>query len=180
VNLVAFSQILCCAAPAPCGTPPDGSHSRLGLQLSRDLPATAVSAYANAVPLPRTAQDVDSTPAVASPKPQARPTSQPRAPVAKVAGHLQAQQHVLHPETAYTFVAPNWEPLIGRSRQHQRVEREVRGCQSCVGVAQVIQQNIRRSCKAWHTTHLLLTVYMPLDQAGPSYIALLKAQSVQH
>jgi hypothetical protein len=31
------------------------------------------------------------------------------------------------PRTAYTFMAPNWEPLVGRSHHHIRVEKEVSG-----------------------------------------------------
>jgi hypothetical protein len=84
-----------------------------------------MSAYAKAVSLPQTVRDSGLVPAVASPKPPAQAASHLRTPVAKTAGQQQAVQHVLHNETAYTFMAPNWEPLIGRSRQHQRVEKEV-------------------------------------------------------
>lgn len=131
---VLLLQVRCCAAPAPSGPPPEGSHNRLGLSRDLQLPATtAVSAYAKAAPLPHTVRDSGLIPAVASPKPQARPASQPRTPLAKLAGQQQVLQHVLHNETAYTFVAPNWEPLIGRSRQHQRVEKEVSAlcCVAC-------------------------------------------------
>lgn len=68
---------------------------------------TAAHAYASSLPLGRHAVDTPDTP---TPKKQ-MPAKQP--------------QQALHHETAYTFVAPNWEPLVGRSRQHQRVEKDV-------------------------------------------------------
>lgn len=63
---------------------------------------------------PSVAQSCPSEPALAAAHSPA--AAQPATP----------QQHTLQHSTAYTFVAPSWEPLVGRSKQHQRVEKEVR------------------------------------------------------
>lgn len=56
------------------------------------------------------------------------PQAAPQASSTAAPTYQQTQQDqppCLHHETAYSFVAPNWDPLVGRSRQHARVEKEV-------------------------------------------------------
>jgi len=81
----------------------------------------AAHAYAGAVPMSTVAGSGNA--AVALPQPQGRQKNQET-----LAGRpIQQQQHQqrIHHETAYTFVAPNWEPLVGPSRQHMRMEKDV-------------------------------------------------------
>jgi len=82
--------------------------------------STAAHAYARAVLLSTVAGRGNA--AVALPQPQGRQKNQET-----LAGRPIQQQHQqrIHHETAYTFVAPNWEPLVGRSRQHMRMEKDV-------------------------------------------------------
>jgi len=37
----------------------------------------------------------------------------------------QQRRHQVQFESAYTFQAPSWDPLVGCSRQHMRIEKHV-------------------------------------------------------
>lgn len=62
--------------------------------------------------------------------PHNRQLQQPSAPTSSAEG----QHHHHHGHTVksapYHLLAPNWDPLVGRSRQHLRVQKEVRCCVS--------------------------------------------------
>lgn len=75
-----------------------------------------------------------------------------RSPVKPLPPQQQQQQDVQQPRqplhhahhTAYAFVAPNWEPLVGCSKQHLRVEKEVGMCHN--GLHSLTVQGIWPMC----------------------------------
>ena len=76
----------------------------------RQSHTTAAHAYAGSLPFALPAKQ---PPAVKQQHDQQK--KQTRNPSASLLQH----------ETAFSFVAPNWQPLVGHSRQHQRVEKDV-------------------------------------------------------